>query len=235
MGKLRQQILQVLSKDGTDEEDETAEDTINRLIEAHRLLPNASYFAFTATPKHKTLEIFGKPEPQADGTTKHFLFHSYTMKQAIEEGFILDVLTNYTPVNSYYRLTKTIKDDPKFDSRRAQKKLQRYVDNYNYAIQAKAEIMVDHFYEQVLTQKKIGGQARAMVVTSGIKQAIQYFHAISKYLIVRQIDYKAIVAFSGTHEIGGEKTTEASLNGFSSANIVNKNSRRPLLLLNLRR
>jgi len=85
----------------------------------------ASYFAFTATPKNKTLEIFGDPDPQPDGTVKHHPFHSYTMKQAIQEGFILDVLKNYTPVESYYRLAKTLEDDPLFDARKAQKKLRR--------------------------------------------------------------------------------------------------------------
>ena len=122
--------------------------------------------------------MFGEPEPQAEGKVKHRPFHSYTMKQAIEEGFILDVLKNYTPVDSYYKLVKKIEDDPEFDTKRAQKKLRRYVESHDHAIRLKAEIMVDHFHEQVLALNKIGGQARAMVVTSGIERAIQYFHAI---------------------------------------------------------
>jgi type I restriction enzyme R subunit len=158
------------------------------------MLPNASYFAFTATPKNKTLEIFGEPYPE-DGKVKHRPFHSYTMKQAIQEGFILDVLCHYTPVDSYYRLVKTVDADPEFDTRRATKKLRHYVESNDHAIRLKAEIMVDHFHEQVLALNKIGGQARAMVVTSGIARAIQYFQAISAYLGERKSPYRAIVAF----------------------------------------
>ena len=186
------------------------------------MLPNASYFAFTATPKNKTLEIFGEPEPQPDGKVKHRPFHSYTMKQAIQEGFILDVLKNYTPVDSYYKLVKKIEDDPEFDTKRAKKKLRRYVESHDHAIRLKAEIMVDHFHEQVLALNKIGGQARAMVVTSGIERAIQYYHAIRDYLEERKSPYQAIVAFSGEHEYGGAKVTEASLNGFPSSEIADK-------------
>src|SRR5438445_3254538 len=162
-------------------------------MEAKKLLPNASYFAFTATPKNKTLEIFGEPVPQAAGTVKHRPFHSYTMKQAIQEGFILDVLAHYTPVDSYYKLVKKIEDDPEFDVRRAKKKLRRYVESHDHAIRMKAEIMVDHFHEQVIALNKIGGRARAMVVTSGIERAIQYFDAIRDYVRERKSPYKPIV------------------------------------------
>ena len=148
-------------------------------MKSRKMLTNASYFAFTATPKNKTLEMFGEPlPPDAEGKVKHRPFHSYTMKQAIQEGFILDVLKNYTPVDSYYKLVKTVEGDPEFDTKRAQKKLRQYVESHDHAIRLKAEIMVDHFHEQVLALNKIGGQARAMVVTSGIERAIQYFHAI---------------------------------------------------------
>jgi type I restriction enzyme R subunit len=190
-------------------------------MEAHKLLPNASYFAFTATPKNKTLEIFGEPY-NAGGQTKHRPFHSYTMKQAIHEGFILDVLKHYTPVESYYKLVKKIEGDPEFDTKRANKKLRRYVESHDHAIRLKAEIMVDHFHEQVLALNQIGGQARAMVVTSGIEGAIQYYHAIRDYLTERKSPYKAIVAFSGEHEFGGAKVTEALLNGFPSSHIADK-------------
>ena len=163
-----------LSEAGAEPEDEEdLEDTVNRLIEAKRLLPNASYFAFTATPKNKTLEIFGDPDPQPDGAVRHHAYHSYTMKQAIREGFILDVLEHYTPVTSYYKLAKTVEDDPEFDVKRAQKKLRRFVEGHEHAIRLKAEIMVDHFHEQVLAKNKIGGEARAMVVTGGVARAIQ--------------------------------------------------------------
>ena len=202
------------------EDAETPEDMINRLMEAKKLLANASYFAFTATPKNKTLEIFGEAMPAESGRVPHRPFHSYTMKQAIQEGFIVDVLANYAPVDSYYRLVKTVEGDPEFDTKRARKKLRRYVESHDHAIRLKAEIMVDHFHEQVFALNKVGGQARAMVVTSGIERAIQYYHAFRDYLTERKSPYKAIVAFSGEHEYGGVKVTEASLNGFPSSVIV---------------
>ena len=106
-------------------------------MESRKLLPNASYFAFTATPKNKTLEIFGAPDPQPDGAVRHHAFHSYTMKQAVQEGFILDVLAHYTPVASYYRLAKTVEDDPEFDVKKTQKKLRRFVEGHDHAIRLK--------------------------------------------------------------------------------------------------
>lgn len=210
-----------LSEAGSEEDDEAMEDKINRIMEAKKLLPNASYFAFTATPKNKTLEIFGEPFKDGD-KTKHKPFHSYTMKQAIDEGFILDVLKSYTSVNSYYKLVKTVESDPEFDTKRAKKKLRRYVERHSHAIELKAEIMVDHFQEQVLDLRKIGGEARAMVVTDGVERAIQYFHAIRNYLEERKSPHKAIVAFSGEHDYGGTKVTEASLNGFPSGKIADR-------------
>ncbi|MGJ4940622.1 type I restriction endonuclease subunit R [Bradyrhizobium sp. HKCCYLS1011] len=204
-----------------DDEDETVEDRINAIMASRKMLANASYFAFTATPKNKTLEIFGEPWPEGD-KVKHRPFHSYTMKQAIQEGFILDVLADYTPVNSYYRLVKTVEADPEFDTKRATKKLRYYVESNDHAIRLKAEIMVDHFHEQVLALNKIGGQARAMVVTSGIERAIQYYQAVSAYLVERKSPYRAIVAFSGEHEFEGVKVTEASLNGFPSKDIADR-------------
>ena len=151
-GRTSSAMAQALSEVGAKDDDETFEDQINRLMESRKLLPNASYFAFTATPKNKTLEIFGDPDPQPDGTVKHRAFHSYTMKQAIQEGFILDVLEHYTPVQSYYRLAKKVEEDPEFDSKKVQKKLRRFVEGHDHAIRLKAEIMVDHFHDQVLTQ-----------------------------------------------------------------------------------
>ena len=221
-GRTSAALSMALSTAGAADDDETVEDRINSLMEAKKLLPNASYFAFTATPKNKTLEIFGAPEPQLDGTVKHRPFHSYTMQQAIQEGFILDVLRYYTPVDSYYKLVKKVEGDPEFDTKRAKKKLRRYVESHDHAIRLKAEIMVDHFHEQVLALNKIGGEARAMVVTSGIERAIQYYHAIRDYLAERKSRYQAVVAFSGEHEYGGVKVTEASLNGFPSSQIADK-------------
>jgi len=116
--------------------------------------------------------MFGKPlPPDAEGKVKHKPFHSYTMKQAIEERFILDVLKSYTPVDSFYKLVKKIEGDPEFDTKKAQKKLRKYVESHDHAIRLKAEIMVDHFHEQVMALSKIGGKARAMVVCNGIERA----------------------------------------------------------------
>ena len=219
-GRTSAAMTQALSETGEAGEGETFEDRINREMESRKLLPNASYFAFTATPKNRTLEIFGTPDPQPDGTVRHHAFHSYTMKQAIQEGFILDVLAHYTPVDSYYRLAKTVQDDPEFDARKAQKKLRRFVEGSDHAIRLKAEIMVDHFHDQVLSQGRIGGAARAMVVTNGIERAIQYHHAIRDYLAERKSRYQALVAFSGEYELGGAKVTEAALNGLPSSQIA---------------
>lgn len=221
-GRTSAAMSRALSKGGGADEDETFEDQINRLMESRKMLDNASYFAFTATPKPKTLEIFGAPDPQSDGKVQHHAFHTYTMKQAIQEGFILDVLAHYTPVKSFYKLTKTIEDDPKFDAKKASKKLRRFVEGHEHAIRLKAEIMVDYFHDQVLAQGKIGGQARAMVVTNGIERAIQYYHALRDYLEARKSRYQALVAFSGEHDYGGQSVTEASLNGFPSNQIADK-------------
>lgn len=222
-GRTAAKMNMALSPDISEsDEEESTEDKINALMESHKMLNNASYFAFTATPKNKTLEIFGDPDPQPDGKVKHHPFHSYTMKQAIQEGFILDVLKNYTPVKSFYRLMKTVEGDPLFDAKKAQKKLRKYVESNSHAIREKAEIMVDHFHSQVMGYRKIGGQARAMVITSSIMRAIEYFHAINEYLKERKLPYKTIVAFSGEHEYGGQKVTEATLNGFPSNKIEDR-------------
>jgi len=153
------------------------------------------------------------------------------MKQAVEEGFILDVLKAYTPVESYYKLIKKTDADPQFDTKKAKKKLRHFVESHDHAIRLKAEIMIDHFHEHVLAAGKIGGEARAMVVTSGIARAIQYFHAFKAYLLERKSPFQAIVAFSGEHEYGGAKVTEASLNGFSSNDIADRIQSDPYRLL----
>ena len=230
-GRVAAAMSGALGEAGAEEDDETTEDKINRLMESRKLLSNASYFAFTATPKNKTLEIFGDPYPQPDGKVRHRPFHAYTMKQAIQEGFIIDVLERYTPVDSYYRLVKTVEADPEFDTKKAKSKLRRYVENNEHAIRLKAEIMVDHFHEQVIELRKNGGQARAMVVTGSIEHAIRYYHAIRDYLVERKSPYRAIVAFSGEHEYGGAKVTEASINGFSSNLIADNIQKEPYRFL----
>ena len=123
---------------------------------------------------------------------------------------------------SYYKLAKTVEGDPEFDVGKARKKLRRYVEGHEHAIRLKAEIMVDHFHEQVIAQRKIDGMARAMVVTNGVERAIQYFHAIRDYLKERKSPYQAIVAFSGERDYGGEKVSESTLNGFPSSKIAER-------------
>ncbi len=220
-GRTSAAMSMALAEGDEPDDDETTEDKINRIIETRKLLPNASYFAFTATPKNKTLEIFGIAY-QDGGEVKHRPFHPYTMKQAIQEGFILDVLKNYTPVESYYRLAKTVEGDPEYDVKKARKKLRVYVESHSKAIRDKAEIMVDHFLEQVIGQNKIGGQARAMVVTGSIQRAIEYFVAFNAYLTEIKSPYRPIVAFSGEPEYKGEKVSESKLNGFSSNDIADR-------------
>ena len=227
-GKTSTAMSSALSNDANGNDDAPdPEDTVNEALEkrlaARKMLSNASYFAFTATPKNKTLEMFGRAlPPDAEGKIKHAPFHSYTMKQAIEERFIFDVLKAYTPVESYYKLVKRVEDDPEFDIKRANKKLRKYVESHDHAIRLKSEIMVDHFHSQVVSAGKIGGQARAMIIANGIERAIQYYHEVKNYLIERKSPYQAIVAFSGEPEYKGIKVTEASLNGFPSNNIADK-------------
>lgn len=222
-GRTASKLNMALAEDPADYGDQELdlEDRINAIIKARKMLTNASYFAFTATPKNKTLEMFGIPYRAGD-EVKHRPFHSYTMKQAIQEGFILDVLKNYTPVESYYRLAKTVEGDPEYDVKKARKKLRVYVESHSKAIRDKAEIMVDHFLEQVIGQNKIGGQARAMVVTGSIQRAIEYFVAFTAYLTEIKSPYRPIVAFSGEPEYNGEKVSESKLNGFPSNSIADK-------------
>ncbi len=227
-GKTASKMSEALSaKQDPDADEPDPQDKVNEALQkrmdARKMLANASYFAFTATPKNKTLEMFGEPVPRGagdGGKVAHLPFHSYTMKQAIQERFILDVLKSYTPVESWYKLVKRIEDDPYFDVKKANKKLRKYVESHDHAIRMKAEIMVDHFHEQVIAKGKIGGQARAMVVCSSIERAIQYYFAFKAYLLERKSPYKAIVAFSGEPEYEGQKVTEASLNGFASGKIA---------------
>lgn len=218
---------------GDDEDDEeSVEDAVNKLIESRKMLANASYFAFTATPKNKTLELFG--ERYQEGDEVHFRSPpelTYTTKQAIQEGFILDVIKNYTPVDSFYRVAKTVEDDPDFDKVKALKKIRHYVESHDKAIRRKAEIMIDHFVAQVIGKRKIGGQARAMVVCNGIARAIDYHREISDYLREIKSPYKAIVAFSGEQEVGGKNVTEADMNGFPSKDIPAKLKQDPYRIL----
>lgn len=202
------------SNNEENEEEWTGEDEIVEIIKGRRMLTNASYFAFTATPKPKTLELFGEKFREAD-EEKFRAFHLYSMKQAIQENFIKDVLINYTTYKSNFALLQIIKDDPKFDKIKAQTKLKIYVENHELNIARKTAVMVEHFMSAVIAKKKIKGLAKAMVVTSSRRNAVKYKKAFDKYLKENGIPYNSIVAFSG--DIDGE--TESSLNGFSSASI----------------
>ena len=214
---------------GDDEMD--LEDRLTAIIEGRKMVTNANYYAFTATPKNKTLQMFGTPFTQPDGETGHRPFHEYTMKQAIEEGFIMDVLEHYTTYTSLYKIVKAISDDPMFDKKEAQKKLRAFVEGQPETIQQKASIIVEHFHTQVIDKGKVGGQARAMVVTSSIIRAIEFYYEIKRLLEERKSPYKAIVAFSGSKNYGGKDVTEADVNGFPSKDIEENMEHDPYRIL----
>lgn len=208
------------------------EDKINAMVEGRKLVKTASYFAFTATPKNKTEEVFGTPYEE-DGQIKHRPFHVYTMKQAIQEGFILDVLKNYVTIDSWYKIAKKVEDDPMFDKKRAQKKLRSFVEGNPDVIAKKAAMMVDHFHEQIIARKKLGGQSRAMVVTASIPRCIETYYAVTQCLADRHSPYKAIIAFSGECSYRGQEPvlTSAEMNGFPDAKIPQKFKKDPYRLL----
>lgn len=208
------------------------EDKINAIVEGRKLVKTASYFAFTATPKNKTEEVFGTPYEE-DGEIKHRPFHVYTMKQAIQEGFILDVLKNYTAIDSWYKIAKKVEDDPMFDKKRAQKKLRSFVEGNPDVIAKKAAMMVDHFHEQIIAKKKLNGKSRAMVVTASIPRCIETYYAINKCFADRHSPYKAIIAFSGECKYNGQEPalTSAGLNGFPDAKIPKEFKKDPYRLL----
>ena len=189
--------------------EEELESAVLAEMEKRGHIANLSTFAFTATPKPKTLELFGTH--RADG--KFDPFHLYTMRQAIEEGFILDVLSNYTSYTAYWRLLKKIEDDPRYDKKKAQYLLKSFVELHPHAIGEKVRVMVEHFAAQV--QNEIGGKAKAMIVTRSRLHAVRYRLAVDKYLAERGYPFKALVAFSGTVKDGGRSFTESGMNGFS--------------------
>lgn len=200
-GKAAASLSTAISGEYKISDDMDSEDYINIIIEARRMPENASYFAFTATPKAKTIEMFGS------------VFDLYSMRQAIEEGFILNVLKNYTTYGNYYKVYKTIEDNPLYDKKKANRKIRNFVEGQAFPIRQKAEVIVDHFINN--SAKKINGKAKAMVVTSSIMRAIDYYFAINDILNTYKSPYKALVAFSGEKEYGGKKVTESILNGFS--------------------
>lgn len=214
------------------DEDEDLEDKIAKIVAGRKMASNANYYAFTATPKNKTLEMFGTPlAADAEGNVPHVPFHVYSMKQAIEEGFIMDVLQNYTPYQSYYKVVRAIEEDPEFDKKQASSKIRAWVEAQPETIDAKARIIVEHFHENVINKGKVGGQARAMVVTSSIIRAIEMYYAISEKLCQRNSPFKAIVAFSGDKEYNGKMVNEASVNGFPSSEIEARMGQDPYRIL----
>ncbi|KAA6195136.1 type I restriction endonuclease subunit R [Pseudomonas lactis] len=198
--------------DGDLDEDDP-QDRILAAMQSRKMRGNASYLAFTATPKATTLEKFG--ERQADGSFKPF--HLYSMKQAIEEGFILNVLANYTTYKSYYEIQKSVEGNPLFDAMKAQKKLRAYVERSQHTINIKAEIMLDHFIPQVVNAKKLRGKAKGMIITQNIEAAIRYYKAVTKLLDAQGTPFKALIAFSGEKTVDGVKYTEAEMNGVAES------------------
>ena len=186
------------------------DELLEKLMKDRKMSSNCSYFAFTATPKKETLERFGSED--AEG--KFHPFHLYSMKQAIEEQFILDVLTNYTTYKSYYELTKSIAENPEYNNDRAQKLLRQAVERDPKTIEAKADVMLTHFDAKIFRNHKLKGKAKAMVVTKDIECAILYYNALQKVCTDKKMPFKILIAFSGTKVIGGKEYTEASLNGF---------------------
>ncbi|MGQ7848658.1 type I restriction endonuclease subunit R [Granulosicoccus sp. 3-233] len=201
-----------------EEESDDPEVLILKAMEARKMRGNASYLAFTATPKNSTLERFG--ERKQDGSYEPF--HLYSMKQAIEEGFILDVLANYTTYKSYYEIEKSVAENPEFDTVKAQKKLRAYVERDERTIGTKAEIMLEHFITQVVNKKKLKGKAKGMVVTQNIESAIRYYKAISKLVDKRGNPFKVAIAFSGKKKVDGVEYTEPDLNGFGEKDTRHK-------------
>ena len=207
------------------------DELLEKLIKDRKMSSNCSYFAFTATPKRETLERFGTEDLEGE----FHPFHLYSMKQAIEEGFILDVLVNYTTYRSYYELTKSIEDNPEFDKDRAQKMLRRYVEREPKTIMAKAEVMLSHFDAKIFRTHKLKGQAKALVVTKDIECAIQYYKALCEIKDRNKLPYGILIAFSGTKTISGKDYTEASMNGFpdsDTAKEFDKDENRILVVAN---
>ena len=207
-GKSAQAMTDALTREATSSDD--IEDLIAEYQKARGPQSNISFFAFTATPRNVTLERFGVQG--GDGLPHPF--HLYSMRQAIEEGFILDVLQNYMTYKAYYQLEKTIEGDPELSGRRGQRKVARYANLHATAIGQKVEIIVEHFRRHVAGL--LDGQAKAMIVTQSREHALRYYFGVKKYIEEQGYkNLKALVAFSGELELDREKYTEADLNDFS--------------------
>jgi len=192
------------------EEEITTEDAILKELESRGRQKNISFFAFTATPKEKTMELFGTR--QSNGAFAPF--HLYSMRQAIEEGFILDVLQNYTTFQTYFNLTKKIEDDPQYEKKKGIALLKSYVELHDHAIGKKTELIVEHYLTHVI--RKIDGYAKAMLVTRSRLHAVRYKLAFDQYIKQHKYAIKTLVAFSGTVADSGKEYTEAGMNGLRS-------------------
>ena len=217
-GSAADNMNRAMGSNSSEEDEEDPQDKILEIMRSRKMSKNASYLAFTATPKPNTLEKFG--DLQEDGKFKPF--HLYSMKQAIEEGFILDVLANYTTYKSYYEIEKSIEENPLFDTNKAQKKLRAFVEQHKQTIAIKADIVIDHFITKIVNTKKLKGKAKAMVATQSIESAIKYFFAIQKILKEKGEPFKAVIAFSGKKKIDGIEYTEDSINGFAEKDTRDK-------------
>ncbi len=201
-------------EEGSETPEEELDNAVLREVEKRGRQPNVSMFAFTATPKRKTLQLFGVKREDGEFQPTHL----YTMRQAIEERFILDVLRNYTTYKAYWRLLKTVKDDPHYDKGKASYLLKSFVEIHPHAIDAKVRIMVEHFAERV--QGQIGGRAKAMIVTRSRLHAVRYKLAVDSYLGERGYPFKALVAFSGTVKDKGESYTESGMNSLGAGKTI---------------
>jgi type I restriction enzyme, R subunit len=217
-GLAADKLNQSMAGASTDPDEVDVQDRILEILASRRMRKNASYLAFTATPKNSTLEKFGQQQP--DGSFKEF--HLYSMKQAIEEGFILDVLANYTTYRSYYEIHKSVSENPEFDNVRAQKQLRKFVEQNKLTIAVKAEMMVTHFIDNYVKTKKLKSKAKAMVVTQSIESAIRYFMAIRTMLHDMGNPCKAVIAFSGKKMVDGVEYSEDSINGFAEKDTRDK-------------
>ena len=230
--KLNATVQKDADTDGSD-----TDALLEKLMKDRKMSTNCSYFAFTATPKRETLERFGSQDLEG----KFHPYHLYSMKQAIEEGFILDVLTNYTTYRSYYELTKSIEDNPEYNNERAQKKLRGAVERDPKTIAAKADVMLSHFDAKVFRSHKLKGKAKAMVVTKDIECAIKYYWALDRIVSEKDLPYKILIAFSGekrmppqavsmtlpnvseaAESLSGYEYTEAGMNGFPDSQTAEK-------------
>ncbi|MFT8888058.1 MAG: type I restriction endonuclease [Ethanoligenens sp.] len=214
-----QQLQKVADEEAKEEHKQSdSEDEIAKEMSKHGRLNNLSFFAFTATPKTKTLELFGTPGPDSIPRA----FHVYSMKQAIQEGFILDVLKNYMTYDTYFKIGKKIADDPRYEKSKANKALGKFISLHPHNLAQKTQIIVEHF--RTVTMNKIGGKAKAMVVTGSRLHAVRYYQEFQRY--IKKMGYEnelgILIAFSGTVRDGGEEYTEVSMNNIKESELPEK-------------